>query len=65
MSKLYFKTDQGDRFAILRGSHIAFKQAGKEDLFCAWEAVSSIHGDLGRTLAQGEEMLERVKELLE
>ena len=65
MSKLYFKTDRGDRFEILRGSHIAFKQHGKEDLFYAWEAIPSIHGDLDRLLAQGEEMLERMRELLE
>jgi hypothetical protein len=65
MSKLYFKTDQGDRFEILRGSHIAFKQHGKEDLYYPWEAFPSIHQELDRILAQGQEMLDRVKEILE
>jgi len=65
MSKLYFETDQGDRFEILRGSHIAYKQHGKEDVYYAWEAFSSIHPDLDQILAQGEAMLDRMKEILE
>ena len=64
MPKLYFKTDQGDRFEILKASHIAFKQ-GKQDIFCNWEAVPSIHGELDLIFAQAEAMLGRVKNLLE
>jgi hypothetical protein len=65
VSKLYFETDQGDSFELLKGSHIAFKKAGKEDFLCSWGALPVIHGDLDQLLAQGQEMLERMKELLE
>ena len=66
MSKLYFETDQGGKFEILEGSHITFRKNGKEDeIFCAWETIVSIHTDLNEMLAQGEEMLRKVKELLE
>jgi hypothetical protein len=64
--KLYFETDQGGKFEILKGSHITFRQTEKEDeIFCAWETVVSIHEDLNEMLTQGEEMLKRVKQLLE
>ena len=65
MPKLYFHTDQGDRFEILKGSHIAFKQDGKDDVYYPWEAFPSIHQDLDQVLAEGEAMLARVREILE
>jgi hypothetical protein len=66
VSKLYFETDQGGKFEILRGSHIAFRKTGKEDeIFCPWETVVSIHEDLDEMLAQGEEMLRKFEDLVE
>ncbi len=66
MSKLHFETDQGGKFEILKGSHITFRQGGKdEEIFCAWETIVSIHEDLNEMLAQGEEMFMKVKKLLE
>lgn len=64
MSKLYFETDQGDSFELLKGSHIAFKKAGKEDFLCSWRALPVIHRDLDQLFAQGQEMFERMQELL-
>lgn len=65
MPKLYFHTDQGDRFEILKGSHIAFKQHDKDDVYYPWEAFPAIHQDLDQVLAEGEAMLARVREILE
>lgn len=65
MSKLIFETEQGDKLEILRGSHIAFRQVGREEAFFEWETIPSIHRDLNLMLDQGEEMFRRAKELLE
>ena len=65
MSRLYFETDQGDSFELLKGSHIAFKQVHKEDFLCPWGALPVIHGDLEQLIAQGQDMLNHMKELLE
>jgi hypothetical protein len=66
VSKLYFETEQGGKFEILKGSHLSFRQVDKkEEIFCAWETIVSIHKDLNEMLAQGEGMFRKVKELLE
>jgi hypothetical protein len=66
VSKLHFETDQGGKFEIHEGSHITFRQAGnEEEIFCAWETIVSLHKDLKEMLTQGEEMLTKVKKLLD
>jgi hypothetical protein len=66
VSRLYFETDEGGKFEILTGSHIAFRKSGKEEeIFCPWETVVSIHKDLDEMLAHGEEMLRKFEDLVE
>jgi len=65
MSKLVFTTEKGDKLEILKDSHIAFREEGKEEAFLEWEEVPSIQEALNHMLAQGKDMFLRVKELLE
>ena len=65
ISKLVYTTEEGDKLEILRESHIAFREAGKEEAFFEWEEVPSIHEVLDHILEQGKNMFLQVKELLE
>jgi hypothetical protein len=64
MSRIYFKSSNESKFEILKGSHVALKQAKGKWYYWDWDEIPTIQGELNQILAEGEEMLERVNKLI-
>jgi len=65
MSKIYFESSEEAKFEILKGSHVAFKEAKGKWFYWEWNEIPTIQEELNQILAEGEEMLERVNKLIE
>ena len=65
MSKMYFESSKEGKFEILKGSHVALKEAKGKWFYWEWNEIPTIQEELNQILAQGEEMLERVNKLIE
>lgn len=65
MYRIYFESNEGARFEILRGSHVTLKKAKGSWFYWEWDEIPTIQGELDQILVQGEEMFERVSDLIE
>ena len=64
MAKLSYESDQGKKFEILKGSHIFVKGEKGKEFFWEWESATVAHEELVRMLAQGEQDLRALADLL-
>ena len=64
MSKIYFESGKEGKFEILKGSHVAFKDAKGKWFYWEWGEIPIVQGELDEILAHGEKMLERVNKLI-
>jgi hypothetical protein len=59
------KTDDGRELQIAKGSHFFLKDASSEETYLEWQEIQSIQPLLNEALANGEELLNRVAEIIE
>jgi hypothetical protein len=64
MSKMHFESSKEGKFEILKGSHVALKEAKGKWYYWGWNEIPTIQEELNQILAQGEKMLERVNKLI-
>jgi hypothetical protein len=65
VAKLSYENDQGNRFEILKDSHISVKGKKGKEFFWEWESATAVHQELEQMLAQGEKMRQRLIDLVE
>jgi len=65
MAKLSYETDQGKMFEILEGSHIFVKGDKGKEFFWEWESATAVHKELEQMLAQGEKILQGLRDVVE
>jgi hypothetical protein len=65
VAKLSYESDQGNRFEILKGSHISVKGEKGKEFFWEWESATAVHKELEQMLAQGEQILRGLRDLVE
>lgn len=64
VAKLSYISSQGNKFEILEGSHVSLEGNEGQDFFWEWESATAVHAQLVEMLAQGEQILQRLRDLV-